>query len=122
MNEKMKQIALRVRELREILDMTTAEVANLAGIREDLYCDYENGNIENLPTTVLFPIAKALNTTPAYLMGWENTMESNMDFLNELFRDTDAITHVKKLSFLSTQSRHSIYDMIDFLSEKEKGL
>ena len=59
MNEKMKQIALRVRELREILDMTTAEVANLAGSREDLSWAYENGNIEST-VCVLYSIAAAL--------------------------------------------------------------
>lgn len=112
----------RIRKRRKELNLSVEELARLLGKNRATVYRYENGNIENLPTTVLLPIAKALNTTPAYLMGWENTMESNMDFLNELFRDTDAITHVKKLSFLSTQSRHSIYDMIDFLSEKEKGL
>ena len=70
MNEKMKQIALRVRELREILDMTTAEVANLAGIREDLYCDYENGNIE-ITVSDLYSIAAALQIDPTALLTGE---------------------------------------------------
>ena len=33
---------------------------------------YEKGDIENLPLDILEPIAQALETTPAYLMGWEN--------------------------------------------------
>lgn len=70
MNEKMKQIALRVRELREILDMTTAEVANLAGIRQDLYCDYENGNIE-ITVSDLYSIAAALQIDPTALLTGE---------------------------------------------------
>ena len=32
---------------------------------------YENSDIENLPANILEPLAKALNTTPAYLMGWK---------------------------------------------------
>ena len=34
---------------------------------------YENGDIENLPLGILDSLAEALNTTPAYLMGWENS-------------------------------------------------
>ena len=34
---------------------------------------YESGDIENLPLGILDPLAEALNTTPAYLMGWEES-------------------------------------------------
>ena len=37
---------------------------------------YENGDIENMPIDVLEPLAKALNTTPAYLMGWTDSQQS----------------------------------------------
>lgn len=36
---------------------------------------YESNEIENLPTTVLEPLAEILQTTPAYLMGWEDAQE-----------------------------------------------
>lgn len=32
---------------------------------------YESDEIENFPTSILIPLAKALETTPTYLMGWE---------------------------------------------------
>lgn len=32
---------------------------------------YENGDIENMPIDILEPIALALDTTPAYLLGWD---------------------------------------------------
>ena len=70
MNENMKQIALRVRELREILDMTTTEVAGLAGINEALYCDYENGNIE-ITVSDLYSIAAAFQIDPTALLTGE---------------------------------------------------
>lgn len=38
---------------------------------------YENGDIENLPLDILEPIAKALDTTPEYLMGWQKAIEEN---------------------------------------------
>ena len=70
MNEKMKQVAHRVRELREVLDMTTMEVAHLAGIREDLYCDYENANIE-ITVSDLYSIAAAFQIDPTALLTGE---------------------------------------------------
>lgn len=70
MNEKMKQVAHRVRELREVLDMTTLEVAHLAGIREDLYCDYENANIE-ITVSDLYSIAAAFQIDPTALLTGE---------------------------------------------------
>ena len=37
----------------------------------------EKGDIENLPLDILEPIAKALSTTPAFLMGWEKEQKNN---------------------------------------------
>lgn len=36
---------------------------------------YESNDIENLPTTVIPLLAKALETTPAYIMGWMSDEE-----------------------------------------------
>lgn len=36
---------------------------------------YENGDIEKVPGDRLGPIADALRTTPAYLMGWVDSAE-----------------------------------------------
>lgn len=115
-------IGNRIRKRRKEMNLSVEELARLLGKNRATVYRYENGDIENLPTTILEPIAKALNTTPTYLMGWETALESNADFIHELFRDTDAIIHIKKLSVLNLQSRHSVYDMIDFLIQRDKGL
>ncbi|KXL52703.1 helix-turn-helix domain protein [Anaerotignum neopropionicum] len=54
-----KKRGLSVNELAEKLEKNRATVYR-----------YENGDIENLPINILEPIAKALDTSPAYLMGW----------------------------------------------------
>lgn len=33
---------------------------------------YESSEIENMPVPIIAPLAQALNTSPAYLMGWTN--------------------------------------------------
>lgn len=62
----------RIKQRRIELGLDADELASRIGKSRATVYRYENGDIENMPTTVLEPIAKALNTTPAYLMGWED--------------------------------------------------
>ena len=48
---------------------------------------YENGDIENMPIDVLEPLAKALNTTPAYLMGWQEPHQGSTSTLSKQTED-----------------------------------
>ncbi|MFV0314763.1 MAG: helix-turn-helix domain-containing protein [Anaerotignum sp.] len=60
----------KIKECRQKQGLSVDELAaKLDKNRATIY-RYENGAIENLPITVLEPLAKALNTTPAFLMGW----------------------------------------------------
>ena len=43
MNEYIKQISDRIRELRDILDLTAEEVASSCGVSQEEYLAYENG-------------------------------------------------------------------------------
>lgn len=60
----------RIKQRRIELGFTADELANRIGKSRATIYRYENGDIENMPTTILEPLAKALNTTPADLMGW----------------------------------------------------
>ena len=63
----------RIRTRRRELGLTLEAVAAAADTSKQTVQRYENGVIENIPDVRLEAIAKALNTTPAYLMGWEET-------------------------------------------------
>lgn len=60
----------RIKNRRINLDLTADDLAVRVGKSRATIYRYENGDIENLPTTVIEPLAEALYTTPAYLMGW----------------------------------------------------
>ena len=64
-------IGERIKARRTQLGLTVDELSERLGKNRATIYRYESNNIEKLPTTVLEPLAKALNTTPAYLMGWE---------------------------------------------------
>lgn len=63
-------IGQRIKQRRLELNYSVEEVATLLGKNKATVYRYENNEIENLPTTVLEPLAKVLETSPAFLMGW----------------------------------------------------
>ncbi|WP_059050784.1 helix-turn-helix domain-containing protein [Paenibacillus senegalimassiliensis] len=62
------RIKKRRKELRLSVDQLSA---SLGKNRATVY-RYEGDEIDNMPLSILEPLAKALKTTPAYLMGWED--------------------------------------------------
>lgn len=50
--------------------MTLEELANKVGVSRQTIQRYESGIISNIPSDKIESMAKALDTTPAYLMGW----------------------------------------------------
>lgn len=70
-------VGQRIQQRRKELDMSAAELGRRIGKNRATIFRYENGDIEKLPVDVLKPIAEALLTTPAYLMGWEHEQKKN---------------------------------------------
>lgn len=63
----------RIKQRRLELGLTADDLAEKIGKSRATIYRYENGDIENMPTPVLEPLAKALDTTPADLMGWQSS-------------------------------------------------
>ncbi|OZV12277.1 hypothetical protein CIW83_09260 [Tissierella sp. P1] len=83
-------IGKRIKELRKGLGLSVDDIADKLGKNRATIYRYESDEIENLPITVIEPLAEILNTTPAYLMGWddlEKTLsksEQETKFINAL--------------------------------------
>ena len=67
MNEYIKQISDRIRELRDILDLTAEEVAANIGVSTEEYLAYENGEKE-IPISLLYKVASVFKVDPTVLM------------------------------------------------------
>ena len=63
-------IGNRIKFLRKQRGLTVEELAAKLGKNRTTVYRYEKGDIENLPLDILNPLAEALDTTPAHLMGW----------------------------------------------------
>lgn len=69
----MTTIGERIKNRRKQLRITVDELANkLDKDRATIY-RYENGDIENLPITIVAPLAEALDTSVEYIMGWSTS-------------------------------------------------
>lgn len=77
------QIAERIRARRKELGLRADEVADKIGVSRATIYRYESNEIEKFPTSTLEPIAEALQTTPAYLMGWSDDPGAPADALPE---------------------------------------
>ena len=66
-------IGQRIRNSRLRQGLSIDDLAHRLGKNRTTIYRYENGDIENLPLGILDSLAAALNTTPAYLMGWETS-------------------------------------------------
>lgn len=70
-SEKMQEIMNRMKNRREELNMSYQTLSEKVGISKSTLQRYETGSIKNMPVDKLEEIAKALQVSPAYLMGWE---------------------------------------------------
>ena len=93
MSEGMAQ---RIKELRKEKKLTLEQVADVVGVGKSTVRKWETGMIANMKRDKIALLAKALGTTPAYLMGWkeaekevspsEPTLTEGEKMMLELFR------------------------------------
>lgn len=73
----MSTVGKRIHDRRVSLGLSADELAAKLGKNRATIYRYESDEIENLPITVIAPLASALDTTPAYIMGWEEDEQAN---------------------------------------------
>lgn len=79
-------IGERVKKRRKELGMSVDDLADKINKNRATVYRYESEYIEKLPTTIVVPLAEALHTTPAYLMGWEEEASyKNEDAVSDIF-------------------------------------
>lgn len=136
-------IGERIRQRRIELNLSVEEVAKRLGKNRATVYRYENSDIENLPAPILEPLAKILETSPSYLMGWYDTpniieiliknlnkyladypikFHSNMIYLNELdnmIQDNELDDMIQNTLGLSTKELNSILNGKHIPTSKE---
>jgi repressor LexA len=109
-------IGNRIKDRRKQLRMSVDELAKKLGKDRSTIYRYEKGDIENLPLDILEPIAVALETTPQYLMGWEQVQKKNdilADIVLRMQTDPKFREACEKLYGVSDAKLSSILTLLD---------
>ena len=111
----------RIKTRRIELNISQTELAAKIGIRKQTMHKYESNIITNIPSDKIEKIAQVLDTSPAYLFGWigSGMTQENADLIPDILSDSELLSHIKKILRLNKEHRHTIYDNIDYLYDKE---
>ena len=71
MTEQIKQIAERIKEIREISGISAETLAITLGLKKDLFLEYESGNTD-IPVGIIFKIAELFNIELSVIIGGDN--------------------------------------------------
>jgi transcriptional regulator with XRE-family HTH domain len=75
MKEKMKEIALRIKELRELSNISAQDMADHLQISENHYQGYEKGTM-HIPASILFEIAQKTGSGLGATFNWRRNQNA----------------------------------------------
>lgn len=113
-------IGKRIKFLRTQQGMTIDELAAKLGKNRTTVYRYENGDIENLPLDILNPLAEALDTTPAHLMGWASEEMSSTRISDG--NEESIYLSVNKSYVKHVEMWHEYFGMDPFTDEEHEKL
>lgn len=71
---QMAEITKRIKARREYLGLSYQQLGELTGMSKSTLQRYETGGIKNIPLDRLEVLANALQTTPEWILGWNQEM------------------------------------------------
>lgn len=79
-------IGKRLKKIRENRKISQEKVASFLGIKKITYFKYESGEI-NIPIPKLIEIARYFETTPNYLLGFDEIETQERNKKNEIYKE-----------------------------------
>jgi len=108
MSEKeLTDLIERIKERRLKLEMSYQDLSDATQISKSTLQRYETGYIKKVPINQIEILAKALHTTPSYLMGWDAPHSPSLSLTQQ------EETHIKKYRQLDADGKEEIDDLID---------
>lgn len=116
----------RIKNRREELGMGQTELAKKVGISKQTLYKYEKDIITNIPSDVIERLSRTLNTTPAFLMGWEegkaDIAVEFKDYYEGLSNEASRIAvYLDAFAKLSPESQDKVIDYMNYQIEKENN-
>lgn len=102
--------------------MTLEDLAKSVGVSRQTIQRYESGVIGNIPSDKIELIARALDTSPAYLMGWESTSDEKTKDITNRSKEFEFPLNIRSaardLMDLSDSDQELAINMIHSLAKK----
>lgn len=113
-------MARRISELRKEKNMTLEDVAKIVGVGKSTVRKWETGMIKNMRRDKIATLAKALGTSPAYLLGWVDEEEQKKndilsDIILKMRTDETFASVVENLYKLDKDKLETINQMLNTL-------
>jgi transcriptional regulator with XRE-family HTH domain len=102
-------IGNRIKQRRKELDLSVDDIASKLGKNRATIYRYESNDIENLPITILEPLAIILETTPAHLLGLDDNTINTIK--TDLSSEEDVI--ISKYRNLDDKGKHTVNTVLD---------
>lgn len=95
-------VGQRIKQRRKELGYNADFLAKHLNVSRSTVFRYEKGDIEKLPTEILEKLAKILNTTPGFLMGWETNETIDTNLIN-IFNKLEPRRKKKVINYANSQ-------------------
>lgn len=124
-----REIGKRIKNRRESLEMSQDALAKKLGYTSRSTVNKIENGVNSLRQTKIAAIAKALETTPAELMGWNEEEQTDPYYTDEKTRETaQAIFENEELRMLfdaakdaSVEDLQTVHQMLLALKKKERN-
>ncbi len=100
-----------IKSRRSELGLTLKDVADALGVAESTVMRYETSDIKHMGIDKVEALAKVLECSPAYLLGWEVKEDSS-----RLRRLSE---YARKVENMSQSRQDEVFNYIDFLEAKD---
>lgn len=112
------KIGERIKSRREQLEMSQDELARRLGYKSRSSINKIENDASGLPQSKIVAIANALQTTPAFILGWEETQKKNdaaTSLAVRLIKDDEFLSVVEVINKLNPEQLASIKQVANVL-------
>lgn len=118
--EQMRKIALRIKTRREELQLSLQQLADLTEMSKSTLQRYETGGIKSIPLDKLEVLAKGLNTTPEWILGWNRPVDELDRFVVNHYTSDLHYAAYQELEGESDEVVEDVLKFIRFIKSQKK--
>lgn len=119
----MSNMSKKIYALRKEQNKTLEDIAKIVGVGKSTVRKWETGAIANMRRDKIAKLADALNTTPAYLMGWEEKVYTKNDAITDIIlrlrSDGNFLAVVQNINSLTPEQLSAAETFLSAFSKTE---